>query len=116
MAISSDSIEILFDFAEYGDDAIKIRDVWNSYELTAQLKNDVNAIVEIENVVGFTYDRLSQLLYNTRNFWWLIALVSGIQNPYLIGSDVIDTVSNPVVIKAIKGDVLNQIIIGLRNR
>jgi hypothetical protein len=117
MAILSSSIEVLFDLSEYGDDLIGIRDIWNAYEVSKEIEEDTDSIIEIKNdILGLTFDGLSELLYNTRNYWWLIALVSGIQNPFLIGSDVIDEVSNPSIIRAINGDVLNRIVIGLRNR
>ena len=112
MAIPNDKKTYKNLFPTISIDGIKLQDLWRAWQITTEIKDKIKVFGIYMLSEGERWDTISETLYGTRDYWWILIIFNNIENPFSIYFE--NTI--PESIKTIKvpqeqdiGIILNEI-------
>jgi hypothetical protein len=87
MALPSDINSIKNLFTNTVVDNKEIIDLWTSWEISDEIREKVKGFgtVSIEN--GDSWHSISEIVYGTRDLWWVLILFNDVEDPFTIFFD-----------------------------
>ena len=96
-------------------DETQILDLWSSWQLTTKIKDQIKGEAEVLIEEGDSWHTISELVYGSRKFWWVLALYNEVDDPFSIFFDSkVDSSTHKI--KIIKPEYLDIIIRDIRRQ
>jgi hypothetical protein len=102
-------------FTETTVDGINIIDLWSSWKLTEEVKAKIKGQGEVFVEEGDSWHSISEQIYGTRDYWWVLALFNEVEDPFSIFFNKKIATTNSRI-KAIRPEYIDIIVNDVRTK